>query len=57
MDKGTIYFPKMDKGLELHVDADFAGNWGTEDSENTDTARLIHGFLISYKIFPIVWKS
>ena len=26
MYKGTIYFPKMDKGLEVHVDADFAGN-------------------------------
>ena len=27
MYKGTIYFPNMDKGLEVHVDADFAGNW------------------------------
>ena len=57
MDKGTIYFPNMDKGLEVHVDTEFAGNWYKEDSENTDIERLRHGFLISYKGCPIVWKS
>ena len=57
MDKGTIYFPNMDKGIEVHVDFDFAGNWDKEDSENTDTARLIHGFVISYKGCPIICKS
>ena len=49
MEKGTIYFPKMDKCLEVHVDADFAGNLDEEDSENTDTARSRHGFLVFYK--------
>ena len=57
MDKGTIYFPNTDKGSEVHVDFDFAGNWDKEDSENTDTAISRHGFVISYKGFPIVWKS
>ena len=57
MVKGTIYFPKMDKCLEVHVDADFAGNLDEEDSENTDTTISIHGFVISYKRFPIVCKS
>ena len=32
MDKVTIYFPDMDKLLEVHVDAGFAGNWYKEDS-------------------------
>ena len=36
MDKGNIYFPKMDKVLEVHLYADFIGNWDNEDSENTD---------------------
>ena len=49
MDKGKIYFPNIDKGLEVHVDADFSGNWYKEDSENTFTARSRHGFVISYK--------
>ena len=39
----------MDKGLELHVDANFVRNWDKEDSENTDTKRSRHGFVISYK--------
>ena len=57
MDKVTIYFPNTYKGLEIHVDTDFAGNWDKEDSDNTDTARSRHGFVILYKIFPIVYKS
>ena len=47
----------MDKGLELHADTDFAGNWNKEDSDNTDIARLRRGFVISYKVCPIIWKS
>ena len=27
MHTGTIYFTNTDKGFEVHVDADFAGNW------------------------------
>ena len=57
MDKGTIYFPKTDKGIEVHVDADFAGNWYKEDSENDDTSISIHGSVTSYKGCPIVWES
>ena len=38
MDKGTILRPNKDKGLEVHVDADFAGNWDPVDTANVDTA-------------------
>ena len=44
MDKGKIYLPKTDKGLEVHVEADFAWNWDKEYSENTDTKISRHGF-------------
>ena len=57
MDKETIYVLNMDKGIEVHGYADFAGNWDKEDTDNTDTARLIRGFLISYKGCHIVCKS
>ena len=57
MEKGKRYFSKMDKGLEVHVDADFSGNWDKEYSENTDTAISRHGFMIYYKGCPIIWKS
>ena len=49
MDKGTIYLPNTNKGIEVYVDADFAGNWDKEDSKITNTARSRHGFVISYK--------
>ena len=54
MDKGIINFLKTNTGLEVHVDAGFAGNWDKEDSGNTDTARSRHGFVISFKGCPIV---
>ena len=57
MDKGKIYLPKLDNGPEVHVDADFAGNWDKEDSENTNTEISRIGFVVSYKRYPIVWKS
>ena len=56
MEKVTSYSPKMDKGLELYIDANFFGNWYKEDSENSDTESTRHGFVISYKGCPIVWK-
>ena len=49
MYKGTIYFSNMDKCLEVHVYADFSGNWDKGESENTDTAISRHVFVISYK--------
>ena len=30
------------KGLEVHVDADFAGNYDHFDTANPDTAKSIH---------------
>jgi hypothetical protein len=56
-DKGIIIKPKMDKELEVYVDADFAGNWDQEETEDRDTARSRHGYLIYYAGCPILWKS
>ena len=47
--KGTLYFPYMDKGLEVYADAYFSVNWYNEDSEDTYAAISRHGFLIFYK--------
>ena len=38
-DKGTILRPNRDKGSEVFVDADFAGNWDPNEYEDCDTAR------------------
>ena len=56
-DKGTILKPKRGRGLEVYVDADFAGNWSREESNDRDTARSRHGFVILYEGCPILHKS
>ena len=45
------------KGLEVYVDADFAGNWDPTEPENdADTARSRHGYII-IKSCNVVCKS
>jgi len=56
-DKGTILRPDKTKGLEVYVDADFAGNWDPREFEDPDTARSRHGYFITFAGCPIVWKS
>jgi len=56
-DKGMILHPDKSKGLELFVDADFAGNWDPENTADIDTARSRHGYVIKYANCPIIWKS
>lgn len=54
---GMILKPRNDEGLEVFVDADFAGNWDPLDTDNRDTARSRHGFVITYRDMPIIWRS
>jgi len=57
-DKGTILGPvPKGKGLEVFVDADFAGTWDPRECEDCDTARSRHGYYICYAGCPILWKS
>jgi len=55
-DKEIIYVPDRSRGLEVYVDADFAGNYDYSDT-NVDTARSRHGYIITYVGMPIVCKS
>jgi hypothetical protein len=56
-DKGLIIKPSMERGLEVYVDADFAGNWDPEETDDRDTAMSRHGHLIYYGGCPILRKS
>ena len=50
--------PKSDLGLEVYVDADFAGNWDAKEADSDPgTARSRHGYIIMYHGCPILWKS
>ena len=56
--KGCIMKPDQSHGLEVYVDADFAGNWDKEGAgEDIDTARSRHGYIIRYAGVPIMWLS
>ena len=57
MDKGLIVKPKPERGLEVHVDADFAGNWDQKEYLDPDTARSRHGHFVFYEGCPILHKS
>ena len=57
MDKGVIFRPDRTKGLQVHVDADFAGNWDPDNTNDIDTARSRHGYVITLAGCPICWKS
>ena len=57
VNEGTTLQPEKVRGLELWVDADFASNWNRSESEERDTARSRHGYVIMYKGCPILHKS
>ena len=57
-DKGTTFTPDPSKGLEVFVDADFAGNWDKSVAHtDRDTARSRHGYIVMYAGCPLLWKS
>ena len=55
--EGIIFKPDISKGLECHVDADFAGGWATGDSTQPETVLSRTGYIISYAGCPIHWCS
>ena len=57
LDRGIIYKVDKTKGLEVYVDADFAGSWSVADSENADNVLSPTGFVLCYTNCPIVWCS
>jgi hypothetical protein len=57
-DKGMTFKADLSQGLEVFVDADFAGNWDRKEAAiDIDTARSRHGYIIRYAGCPVVWKS
>ena len=55
--KGLTLRPNKAKGLECHVDADFAGAWSQHTSHDPLSCHSRTGFVISYAGCPILWKS
>ena len=46
-DKGFILKPTKGKGTKVFVDADFAGNWDSKESQEIYTPRYRHGYIVA----------
>ena len=55
--QGLVLKPDKSKGLECHVDADFAGTWTHLSAGDPLSCHSRTGFVISYAGCPILWKS
>ena len=56
-DKGLFFKPDGTYQLKCWVDADFAGLFGREPSENPTAAKSRYGHVITFGGIPLVWKS
>ena len=55
---GYIIQPDFEKGLEIFVDSDWAGNWDiTNAHKDPDTAKSRYGFIIMFAGVPIFHAS
>lgn len=62
IDEGIILKPKLEKGkyildVDAYVDADFAGLYGKERTEDPSCAKSRTGFVICLANCPIIWSS
>ena len=56
-DRGMSYRPDSKRGLEVFVDADFAGGWDPEDAKNADNVYSCTGYVICYAGCSMFWQS
>ena len=56
-DEGLTCEPNIAKGLEVFVDADFAGGFNATNAEDPASACSRTGFVIKHAGCPIIWKS
>jgi hypothetical protein len=49
--------PDKSCGLECHVDADFAGGWSKQYTEDASTCYYRTGYIIWYAGCPLIWAS
>ncbi len=57
INKGLIFVPDMNTGLECYVDADFAGGWTSGDQTCPESVLSRTGFVIMLAGCPIYWCS
>eukprot|EP00956_Cyclotella_meneghiniana_P009886 scaffold13670_cov55-Cyclotella_meneghiniana.AAC.1 len=55
--KGLIMHPDASRGIDCYPDADFAGLYGQEDSQDPHCARSRTGYVILAFGCPVLWRS
>ena len=55
--QGIIMRLDKDPGLECHVDADFAGGWSKQYTDDASTCYSRTGYIIWYAGCPLIWAS
>ena len=53
-DRGVIFNPDKEKGLECYVETDFAGGWHNSDRDNPEIVLSRTGYTIFYAEYPII---
>ena len=56
-EQGITYKIDRSKGIEVYVDADFAGGWSSADADNADNVLSRTCFVICYANCPLIWCS
>ena len=56
-DKGIQFDPNLQSGLDCYVDADFAGLYSYEDSQDPVSVKSRTGFVLTLFGCPIIWQS
>jgi hypothetical protein len=55
--QGIINKVDKSKGIEVYIDADFAGGWSSTDADNANNVLSRTGFVICYANCLLVWCS
>ena len=56
-DKGIMFKPDLDAGLDCYVDADFCGLYGAEDDQDPVSVKSRTGYTLTLFGCPIIWAS
>ena len=55
--RGMVIKPNEEVGFDLYADADFAGLWNTEESEDPTCVKSRTGYIITLGGAPVTWGS
>ena len=56
-ERGLIFKPDKNIGIEVFVDADFAGSWNSAEESDPVSVLLCSEFMVTYTNCPLYWSS